>query len=112
MSIYICYYLKIPYKILRINLNNELNKLFKYNDFLSFPKNEQNFIINNMEIPKEIEINNNLLENIFSLFFAIEKSSEKLNENCEKIKNKIKNICVTNNIKKENIKKIIIKKYY
>ena len=71
LSIYICYYLKIPNKILRIKLNNELNKLFKYNDFLSFPKNEQNFIINNMEIPKEIEINNNLLENIFSLFFAI-----------------------------------------
>ena len=71
LSIYICYYLKIPKEDLREKLISKLNTIFKYRDFLEIPKIEQKFIVDNMDIPKEIEINNNLLENIFSLFFAI-----------------------------------------
>ena len=70
LSIYICYYLKIPHKDLRKRLTDELNKIFKYSDFLFFPQNEQNFLIDNMEISKEIKIND-IKENIFSLFFGL-----------------------------------------
>lgn len=70
LSIYICYYLKIQHKDLRKRLTDELNKIFKYSDFLFFPQNEQNFLIDNMEISKEIKIND-IKENIFSLFFGL-----------------------------------------
>ena len=71
LSIYICYYLRLSNKNLRKFLYEKLNKIFVYKDFLELPLIEEKFIINNIEIPKGIAINKELLENIFSLFSAI-----------------------------------------
>ena len=72
LSLYICYYLRLPDKESRKELEQIINekKYFK-EDFLSIPLMEQDYLINNFEIPKGIAKNRNLKENIFILFFCI-----------------------------------------
>ena len=71
LSVYICYYLRITNKESREKFVTEMNKIFIKNDFLKIPKREENFIINNIKIEKGIAKNRALLENIFSLFVAL-----------------------------------------
>ena len=78
LSIYICYYLRITRKELRDQLMNELNVILtsneissKYKDFLSIVNIEQEYLIKNIELEKGISKNRGLLENLFSLFSAI-----------------------------------------
>ena len=77
LSIFVCYYLRITDKSLRNALIDRMNKIFqKFNDFnninfIDLPIKEENFIVNNINLEKGIAKNNALLENIFSLFVAI-----------------------------------------
>ena len=84
LSIYLGYYLRLTefdykndnldQKGLRVILYEELNKIFieKSNiDFLKIPNLEENFIADNVELEKGIAKNRALLENLFSLFVAI-----------------------------------------
>ena len=73
LSLFICYYLRLPDKDSRKQLENSLNenKYFSNGDFLKIPKMEQNYILNNFEIPKGIAKNKSLKENIFICFFCI-----------------------------------------
>ena len=76
LSLYICYYLRLPDKENRKGLeellNKELNKEQYFKEgFLKIPIMEQNYIINNLEIPKGIAKNKILKENLFISFFCI-----------------------------------------
>ena len=78
LSIFVCYYLRITSKEQRKELNQKLNIIFnkfeknsKLNDFLDLPLKEEKFIVNNIKLDKGIAQNRALLENIFSLFIAI-----------------------------------------
>ena len=78
LSIFVCYYLRITSKEQRQELNQKLNIIFnkfdndfKTNDFLDLPKKEEKFIVNNIKLDKGIAQNRALLENIFSVFIAI-----------------------------------------
>ena len=78
LSIYICYYLRLTKKKDRDELLIILNGLlqspenpFKTNDFLFIINLEKEFIIKNVDIGKGISKNRALLENMFSLFVAI-----------------------------------------
>ena len=79
LSIFMCYYLRLTNKNLRNELAQKLNGIFKkafpenenFKDFLYIPKLEENFIADNIDIPKGIAKNKALLENIFSLFCCI-----------------------------------------
>ena len=78
LSIYICYYLRLTdkelrkqlYDILNKKLYNKNNNLLE-NDFLFICKAEQDFLIENINIEKGISKNNALIDNLFSLFVAI-----------------------------------------
>ena len=73
LSLFICYYLRLPDKESRKELENSLNehKYFSEGDFLKIPIMEENYMLNNFDIPKGIAKNRNLKENIFILFFCI-----------------------------------------
>jgi len=73
LAIFICYYIRISNKQLRKDLSEKLNEIFNKKDrkFLYLPTLEMKFIVDNIDIPKGIAINKALLENIFSLFCAI-----------------------------------------
>ena len=78
LSIFMCYYLKIADKEQRNCLLQKLNKIFKNfdksfenKDFLDLPKNEELYIANNIKINNGIAKNRVLLENLFSIFVAI-----------------------------------------
>ena len=78
LSIFVCYYLKITDKEKRIGLHQKMNELFKKfdksfedKDFLDLPKKEEAFIVNNIKLNKGIAKNRALLENLFSIFVAI-----------------------------------------
>ena len=78
MSIFICYYLRITDKEKRNGLYQRMNKIFKEfdpsfkdKDFLELPLKEEKFIVDNIKLDKGIAKNRALLENIFSLFVAI-----------------------------------------
>ena len=81
LSIFVCYYLRITDKNVRkslLELMNTIihnfnlsNKTFIIKDFLELPLREENFIANNIRLDKGIAKNRALLENIFSLFVAI-----------------------------------------
>ena len=78
LSIYICYYMRITSKPLRNQLYKKLNDKialfddwFNGRDFLEIPLNEQKYIVDNIQVEKGIAKNKALLENIFSLFVAI-----------------------------------------
>ena len=72
LSIYICYYLRISNKDLKIKLCDILNGIStEITDFLEIPKLEQEYLLKNIKLEKGISKNNALLENIFSLLFTI-----------------------------------------
>ena len=78
LSVFICYYLRITNKDFRKQLLDKMNKIlnafsdtFKKVDFLELPLKEEKFIVNNIKLDKGIAKNRALLENIFSLFVAI-----------------------------------------
>ena len=73
LSLFICYYLRIPDKKSKEELCKELDakKYFNGGNFLQIPKMEQDYLLNNFEIPVGIAKNKNLKENIFLLFFCI-----------------------------------------
>ena len=78
MSIFVSYYLRIQNKEKRkglytiiSNIFHNFDRLFKDKDFLELPLNEEKYIIDNIKIDKGIAENRALLENIFSLFVAI-----------------------------------------
>ena len=70
LSIYICYYLRLTNKNYREEFSFKMNGIFKF-DFEEFPKNEQKYIVDNIEMKEGIAKNRALLENIFSLFVCI-----------------------------------------
>ena len=76
LSVFVCYYLRITDKEKRNVLNQKMNKLLKqfnpsFIDFLELPLKEERFIVDNIQLDKGIAKNRALLENIFSLFVAI-----------------------------------------
>ena len=71
LSVFICYYLRIPDKGIREELVESLNKVIPNEDFLKIPTIEENFIFNNLEVPKGTLKSKELLENCFALFSAI-----------------------------------------
>ena len=72
LSLFVCYYLRLPDKNSRQNLENIINEKKYFKDgFLEVPLMEQNYMINNFEIPKGIAKNKNLKENIFILFICV-----------------------------------------
>ena len=76
MAVFVCYYLRIPDIKTREELEEEMNKIlrelsFKGKDFLEIPIKEELYVIDNIELEKGIAKNRALLDNIFSLFVAI-----------------------------------------
>ena len=80
VSVFVCYYLRITDNKTRNLLAGELTKkIQEYNrinnkslkEFTYLPKQEELFIIKNIELEKGIAKNRALLDNIFSLFIAI-----------------------------------------
>ena len=77
LSVFLCYYLRITEKEKREEFVKEMNLIFKNEeikqkrDFLDIPKREEQFLVNNINLGKGIAKNRALLENIFSLFAAI-----------------------------------------
>ena len=78
LSIFVCYYMRITNKSLREEMHKKLNKkiseyedFFNGRDFLTLPLNEERYIADNIQIDAGIAKNKALLENIFSLFVAI-----------------------------------------
>ena len=72
LSLFVCYYLRLPDKKSRQDIENIMNeKNYFKSGFLEIPLMEQNYMINNFEIPKGIAKNKNLKENIFILFVCV-----------------------------------------
>ena len=71
LSVFICYYLRIPDKGIRKELIELLNKIIPNEDFLKIPIIEENFIFSNLEVPKGTLKSKELLENCFALFCSI-----------------------------------------
>ena len=78
LSIFVSYYLRISDKEHREGLEKKMNeifqnfdKAFKDKNFLDLPKKEEQFIADNIKIDRGIAKNRALLENIFSIFVAI-----------------------------------------
>ena len=72
LSLYICYYLRLPNKESRQELTLLINsKKYLSYDFLKIPEMELNYLIKHFTIPEGIAKNKNLKENIFLLFFCI-----------------------------------------
>ena len=76
LSVFVCYYLRITDNPTRLELSNKLSDILEkfdksYKDFLDLPLKEELFIANSIEIEKGIAKNRALLDNIFSLFVAI-----------------------------------------
>ena len=71
LAIYICYYLRLPNKEIRKELEDKINnKNYFEKDFLLLPKIESNYLINNLEIQVGIAKNDILKENLFASFFC------------------------------------------
>ena len=72
MTLYISYYLRLSDKIVRDELSNKLDIIFK--DFRNIPEKEVNSIINEMTIEKErgIALNRSLKENLFTCLICID----------------------------------------
>ena len=78
LSIFVCYYLRISDIQTRDDLKKQLNEIYnnlddkyKGKDFLDIPKEEEKYVVNNIELEKGIAKNRALLDNVFSLFVAI-----------------------------------------
>ena len=74
LSVFVCYYLRITDKIMRETLLDRMNKIFNQvmqKNFYDLPLREEKFIVSTIKLDKGIAKNRALLENIFSLFVAI-----------------------------------------
>ena len=76
LSVFVCYYLRITNNEERNELKEKLNKKLQefdksFEDFLYLPNKEENFIVNSIELDNGIAKNRALLDNVFSLFVAI-----------------------------------------
>ena len=78
LGVFACYYLRILDKKERNEFRHIMNEIlrefdssFENKDFLDIPQKEELYIINNIELEKGIAKNRALLDNIFSLFIAI-----------------------------------------
>jgi len=78
LSIFVCYYLKITDKEKRNKFNEKMNDIlkrfdnsFKEKNFTDLPIKEEKFLIDNIELYNGIIKNKSLIENVFSLFVAI-----------------------------------------
>ena len=77
LSVFLCYYLRITEKEKREQFVKEIDLIFineemkQKRDFLDIPKREEQFLVNNINLGKGIAKNRALLENIFSLFAAL-----------------------------------------
>ena len=72
LSLFLCYYLRLPDKKTRKKLEELLNnKNYFKESFLKIPNLEMDYIINNLIIPKGIAKNRALKENLFSSLFCI-----------------------------------------
>ena len=76
LSVFVCYYLRITDNGERNELKEKLNKKLQefdksFEDFLYLPNKEENFIVNSIELDNGIAKNRALLDNVFSLFVAI-----------------------------------------
>ena len=72
ISLFICYYLRLPDKKSRKELEEELNsKKFFESDFLKIPSLEMDYVINNFIIPIGIAKNQALKENLFTALFCV-----------------------------------------
>ena len=76
MGIFICYYLRIIENNIREKFNQIMTKEMRELDFmdhtfLEIPRREEEYVIKNIELDKGIAPNRALLDNIFSLFVAI-----------------------------------------
>jgi len=78
LSVFSCYYLRITDNATRKEFREKMNDIltkfhpfFENQDFLNIPQNEESYIIKNIELEAGIAKNRALLDNIFSLFIAI-----------------------------------------
>ena len=78
LAIFTCYYLRITDNTTRNELKEKMNVILReyYNffnneDFLDVPQREELFVVNNIDLEEGIAKNRALLDNIFSLFVAI-----------------------------------------
>ena len=76
MSIFVCYYLRIPDNETREKLDKILSEILSEYDknfkkFLDLPQKEEMFIAQNIELEKGIAKNRALLDNLFALFVTI-----------------------------------------
>ena len=78
LAVFVCYYLRIPEIESREKLQKEINEslkqfsfLGKDSDFLDIPLKEESYVADNIELEKGIAKNRALLDNVFSLFVAI-----------------------------------------
>ena len=72
LSLFLCYYLRLPDKKARKGLEKQLEKTkFFDKSFIEIPNLEMNYIIDNFIIPKGIAKNRALKENLFSAFICI-----------------------------------------
>ena len=77
LSLFVCYYLRLPNKESRaeletiFNKSDDLKQYFSDGNFSKIPMMEEDLMLNNFEIPKGIARNRILKENIFILFFCI-----------------------------------------
>ena len=76
LSVFVCYYLRIPENHIRKDLNDILSEKLQnfygqYENFNELPIKEEKFIAENIELEKGIAKNSALLDNIFSLFVTI-----------------------------------------
>ena len=72
LSLFLCYYLRLPDKELIKGLEDLLNhKKYFEDSFLKIPEMEMDYVIDNFLIPKGIAKNRALKENLFSTLFCI-----------------------------------------
>ena len=72
LSLFLCYYLRLPDKTTRKGLEKQLEKTkFFDKSFMEIPNLEMNYIIDNFIMPKGIAKNRALKENLFSAFICI-----------------------------------------
>ena len=72
LSLFICYYLRLPDRETRQELEKELNELKYFKEgFLKIPSLEMDYIVDNLVIPVGIAKNQALKENLFSALFCI-----------------------------------------
>ena len=72
LSLFICYYLRLPDKETRQNFEELINsKKYFEKDFLFAPSLEMNYVVDNLNIPIGIAKNKALKENLFSALYCI-----------------------------------------